>query len=258
MSLETEVSTPPESLECLDFRGLCPRSTPVGWLLTLHKAKSMQGIITLNRMFGRLRETVSRFMNQNPVRNKNVEFGWRRVLRPNSLPEPLPIRDRIQWQLHRQLPEEHPEVVAVQEDHLSILMEVQVDGEDFPGIMDDPMDHQEEEVRLDSLVEDQVVEDHQEVHREDHQEVRQEVHQEVHREVHQEDLEVQEDRTDRINRMDNLGRMGLEVVAEDHHPQVHHPAVEVPGLSRIMAQNQTIGLPVQWRLLRPLLPGKLT
>ena len=105
MSLETEVSTPPESLECLDFRGLCPRSTLVEWLLTPHKAKSMQGIITLNRMFGQLRETVSRFMNQNPVRNRNVEFGWRRVLRPNSLLEPLLTWDRIQWQLHRQLPE---------------------------------------------------------------------------------------------------------------------------------------------------------
>ena len=246
MSLETEVSTPPESLECLDFRGLCPRSTPVGWLLTLQTAKSMQDITTLNRMFGRLRETVSRFMNQNPVRNKNVEFGWRRVLRPNSLPEPLPIRDRIQWQLHRQLPEEHPEVVAVQEDHLSILMEVQVDGEDFPGIMDDPMDHQAEDSLVEVRLEDQVVEDHQEVHQEDP------------REVHQEDPEVQEDQMDRINRMDNLGRMGLEVVAEVRRPQVHHPAVEVLGLPRIKVQNRTIGLPVQWRLLRPLLPGKLT
>ena len=206
----------------------------------------MQGITTLNRMFGRLRETVSRFMNQNPVRNKNVEFGWRRVPRLNSLPEPLLTRDRIRWQLHRQLPEEHPEVAAVREDHLSILMVVQVDGEDFPGIMDDPMDHQVEDSLVEVRLEDQVVEDHQEVHQEDP------------REVHQEDPEVQEDQMDRINRMDNLGRMGLEVEAEDHHPQVHHPAVEVPELSRIKVRNRTIGLPVQWRLLRPLLPGKLT
>ena len=117
----------------------------------------MQGIITLNRMFGQLRETVSRFMNQNPVRNRNVEFGWRRVLRPNSLPEPLLTWDRIQWQLHRQLPEEHPEVAAVREDHLSILMVVQVDGEDFPGIMDDPMDHQAEDSLVEVRLEDQVV-----------------------------------------------------------------------------------------------------